>query len=263
MQLNLTRPIVFFDLETTGVQVGTDRIVEICLHKVLPDQQCETLTLRVRPVDDAGNTLHIPAEASAVHGIFDADVAHEPSFRELAPRLQAFIGDADLAGFNSNKFDIPMLVEEFYRAGIDFDVSRRHLVDVQNIFHKMEQRTLVAAYAFYCNKNLDDAHSALGDVRATYEVLKAQLDKYEGTLQNDVKFLADFTTRNRQADYAGRIVLNEKDEPVFNFGKHKGRRVIDVLRSEPSYYDWMMNGDFTLDTKKVLTDIYLESKNKA
>jgi DNA polymerase-3 subunit epsilon len=257
MELNLNNPLLFFDLETTGIDVARDRIVEIAAVKVFPDGKAEEKRRLINP------TIPIPKEAQEIHHISDEDVKDQPTFKQIAKSLAQWMEGCDIAGYNSTRFDIPLLAEEFLRAGVDFDFRKRKLVDVQNIFHKMEQRTLVAAYAFYCNKTLDDAHSALGDARATYEVLKAQLDRYEGTLQNDVKFLADFTTRNRQADYAGRFILNDQDEVLFNFGKHKGKKVLDVLRAEPSYYDWMMNGDFTLDTKKVLTDIYLESRKKA
>ena len=272
MQLNLTRPIVFFDLETTGVQVGTDRIVEICLHKVMPDQQCETLTLRVRPVDDTGNTIHIPAEASAVHGIFDADVAHEPPFRELAPQLQAFIGDADLAGFNSNKFDIPLLAEEFLRVGKRLDMRNRYLVDVQQIFHKMEPRNLAAAYKFYCHKDIENAHSANADAMATLEVLEAQIERYKDVEYEDrntkkccpvtpvVKDLDHFTRVNRNVDFAAHIILNDKDVEVFNFGKHKGQSVKEVFKIEPAFYSWMMRADFPLNTKDVITMLYNEAR---
>ena len=268
MLLNLTKPIVFFDLETTGVLVGSDRIVEICLHKVMPDQSSETLTLRVRPVNDAGQTMHIPADATAVHGISDADVADKPSFREQAPRLMDFIGDADLAGYNSNKFDIPMLVEEFTRAGIEFDVSQRHLVDVQNIFHKMEQRTLKAAYRFYCGKNLDNAHSADADTLATYEVLMAQLDRCadaeyteaDGTVTkpvvNDIVALSRFSTNGNWADLTGHIGYDKQHREVFNFGKYKGRTLREIFKIEPSYYDWMMKSDFPHSTKQVVRRIY-------
>ena len=268
MLLNLTKPIVFFDLETTGVLVGSDRIVEICLHKVMPDQSSETLTLRVRPVNDAGQTMHIPADATAVHGISDADVADKPSFREQAPRLMDFIGNADLAGYNSNKFDIPMLVEEFTRAGIEFDVSQRHLVDVQNIFHKMEQRTLKAAYRFYCGKNLDNAHSADADTLATYEVLMAQLDRYadteyteaDGTVTkpvvNDIVALSRFSTNGNWADLTGHIGYDKQHREVFNFGKYKGRTLREIFKIEPSYYDWMMKSDFPHSTKQVVRRIY-------
>lgn len=268
MELNLTRPIVFFDLETTGVVVGHDHIVEICLHKVNPDHSCDTLVERVRPADANGKTIHIPEECTAIHGIHDSDVADKPTFKEMAPRLLQFIGDADLAGYNSNKFDVPMLVEEFLRAGIDFDVKKRHLVDVQNIFHKMEQRTLKAAYTFYCGKNLDNAHSADADTLATYEVLKAQLDRYKDAefvdrdgkvscpVVNDVEALSQFTTAAQWADLAGHIGIDKHGREVFNFGKYKGEPVASVFTKEPSYYDWMMKSDFPLYTKKVITDIY-------
>lgn len=268
MLLNLTRPIVFFDLETTGLQVGTDHIVEICLHKVNPDQQCETLTLRLRPVGADGQTMHIPADATAVHGISDADVADKPPFREVAQQLLAFIGDADLAGYNSNKFDIPMLVEEFYHVGIDFDVSCRRLVDVQNIFHKMEQRTLKAAYRFYCGKDLDNAHSADADTLATCEVLMAQLDRYadaeytapDGTVSkpvvNDVAALSRFTANGNWADLSGHIGYDAQRREVFNFGKYKGRTLRDIFTIEPSYYDWMIKADFPHSTKQVVQRVY-------
>lgn len=268
MLLNLTRPIVFFDLETTGLQVGTDHIVEICLHKVNPDQQCETLTLRIRPVGADGQTMHIPADATAVHGISDADVADKPTFREVAQQLLAFIGDADLAGYNSNKFDIPMLVEEFYHVGIEFDVSCRHLVDVQNIFHKMEQRTLKAAYRFYCGKDLDNAHSADADTLATCEVLMAQLDRYadaeytapDGAVSkpvvNDVAALSRFTANGNWADLSGHIGYDAQRREVFNFGKYKGRTLRDIFTIEPSYYDWMIKADFPHSTKQVVQRVY-------
>ena len=263
MELNLTKPIIFFDLETTGVQVGSDHIVEICLHKVMPDNSTDTRVERVRPVDANGNTVHIPEQTTAVHGITDDDVKDKPTFKELAPSLLEYIGDADLAGYNSNKFDVPLLVEEFLRAGYDLDLSCRRLVDVQNIFHQMEQRTLVAAYKFYCNKDLENAHSALADTRATLEVLEAQLDTYPDDLQNDVEFLADYSKMNNNVDFAGRIIKNDQGVEVFNFGKHKGRPVADVLlRIDPSYYAWMMQGDFAQNTKQVLTRIYLTAKQK-
>lgn len=267
MELNLTRPIVFFDLETTGVQVGSDRIVEICLHKVNVDNSCESLVHRVRPVGDDGKTMHIPEVTSEIHGIYDKDVADKKSFKELAPELLAFIGNADLAGYNSNRFDVPMLVEEFLRAGIDFDTKSRHLVDVQNIFHKMEQRTLKAAYRFYCDKNLDNAHSADADTLATYEVLKAQLDRYkdaeftdaEGKVTkpvvNDMEALSKFTTAAPWADLVGHIGFDRQHREVFNFGKHKGETVESIFEKEPSYYDWMMKSDFPLSTKRTITEI--------
>lgn len=272
MELNLTKPIIFFDLETTGVQVGSDHIVEICLHKVNPDGSTDTRVERVRPVDESGNTVHIPEITTAIHGITDDDVKDKPSFRELAPSLQAYIGDADLAGYNSNKFDVPLLVEEFLRAGVDFDLSCRRLVDVQNIFHQMEQRTLVAAYRFYCNKNLENAHSAAADTIATYEVLKAQLDRYQGVdykdrsgkvsqpVVNDIAALSAFTANSQWADLVGHIGYDTKHREVFNFGKHKGEPVEIVFEKEPSYYDWMMKSDFPLSTKKLITEIWDKKK---
>jgi len=272
MELNLTKPIVFFDLETTGVTVGHDHIVEICLHKVLPDGTADTRVERVRPVDAAGKTVHIPEITTAIHGISDADVADKPTFRELAPSLLEYIGDADLAGYNSNKFDVPLLVEEFLRVGIDFDLKCRRCVDVQNIFHQMEQRTLVAAYKFYCGKDLENAHSAAADTIATYEVLKAQLDRYRGVdykdrsgrvsqpVVNDIEALSRFTANSQWADLAGHIGYDAQHREVFNFGKHKGRTVEEVFEQEPSYYDWMMKSDFPLYTKKLITEIWDRKK---
>ena len=244
MELNLKNPIVFFDIESTGLNVATDRIVEISIVKINPDGSEEIKTRRINP------TIPISPEAQKVHGISDEDVKNEPTFAQIAKSLAKWMEGCDIAGYNSMKFDIPLLSEEFLRADVDFDFRKRKLVDVQNIFHKMEQRTLTAAYKFYCQKDLENAHSAEADTLATYEILKAQLDKYPD-LQNDVKFLAEFSTKSKFVDYAGRIVYNEKDIPVFNFGKHKGRAVTEVLKAEPSYYSWMMNGDFTRDTKKL------------
>ncbi|MBQ2007466.1 MAG: ribonuclease H-like domain-containing protein [Alistipes sp.] len=254
MKLNLKRPIVFFDLETTGVDTAKDRIVEVSMIKIMPDGEEIVRTRRINP------QMHIPEQATAIHGITDDDVKDCPTFAQVAKSMAQFIDGCDFGGFNSNRFDLPMLVEEFLRAGVDVDFRRRRFVDVQNIFHKMEQRTLVAAYKFYCDKNLEEAHSAEADTRATYEVLMAQLDRYP-ELQNDVAALADFSERGQTADFAGRIGYNDKQEEVFNFGKYKGRRVEDVFREEPSYYAWMMNGDFPLYTKKVITEIYLRLKN--
>lgn len=268
MKLNLSKPIVFFDLETTGVNVGHDHVVEICLHKVNPDNSTETRTYRVRPVDQQGNTIHIPELTTAIHGISDADVADKPSFKELAPEIAAFIGDADLGGYNSNKFDVPLLVEEFLRAGLPFDLKCRCLVDVQNIFHKMEQRTLKAAYRFYCDKDLENAHSADADTLATYEVLMAQLDRYQGVeytdrdgskstpIVNDIQQLSQFTRVNPWADLAGHIAFDAQKHEMFNFGKHKGETLEAVFAKEPSYYDWMMKADFPLSTKAVLTEVW-------
>ena len=253
MKLNLKRPIVFFDLETTGVDTAKDRIVEISMVKVMPDGEEIIKTRRINP------QMHIPEDATAVHGITDEDVKDAPTFAQIAKSLYQFIEGCDFGGFNSNRFDLPMLVEEFLRAGVDVDFKKRKFIDVQNIFHKMEQRTLVAAYKFYCDKELDGAHSAEADTKATYEVLKAQLDRYP-ELQNAIAALAEFSTRGETADYAGRIIYNEKGEEVFNFGKYKGMSVSEVFRKEPSYYAWMMNGDFPLYTKKVITEIRCREK---
>ena len=274
MKLNLTKPIIFFDLETTGVQVGHDHVIEICLHRVMPDGTTDTRVERIRPVDQEGHTVHIPEQTTAVHGITDADVADKPTFKELAPSLIDYIGNADLAGYNSNKFDVPLLVEEFLRAGYDFDLSKRRLVDVQNIFHQMEQRTLVAAYKFYCGKDLEHAHSAAADTIATYEVLQAQLDRYKGVdykdrfghisqpVVNDIAALSNFTSNSQWADLVGHIGYDAHHREVFNFGKHKGESVERVFEQEPSYYDWMMKSDFPLSTKKVITDIWQRRKQK-
>ena len=252
--LNLTKPICFFDLETTGVNITTDRIVEISILKVHPNGKEESHTWRVNP------TIPIPPEVTLVHGISDADVADKPTFKELAKEIYSLIRDADLGGFNSNRFDIPLLAEELLRAGIDFDMKNRVSVDVQTIFHKMEQRTLSAAYKFYCDKNLEDAHSAEADTRATYEVLKAQIERYD-ELQNDTKFLAEFSSRKQFADFAGFIVYNKDGEECFSFGKHKGKTVNEVLDSEPGYFGWLLDADFPLYTKKVLTAIKLRAFN--
>ncbi len=253
MELNLKNPLVFFDLETTGIDPVNDRIVEISIVKVYPNGTKDIKTRRINP------GMPIPEGASAVHGIYDEDVKNEPSFKAIAKSLYEFIKGCDFAGYNSNKFDIPMLVEEFLRVDIDIDIKKHKCIDVQTIFHKKEQRTLVAAYKFYCDKDLQDAHSAEADTLATYEVLKSQLDRYSD-IENDVDFLAEFTQNNKFADYAGRVAYNENDEEVFNFGKHKGKRVVDVFASEPSYYNWIMNGDFPQYTKKILTEIRLKSK---
>lgn len=245
---------MFFDIESTGLNVATDRIVEISAVKVQVNGDTEIKTRRINP------TIPISPESYAIHGISQDDVKDCPTFKEIAKSLAKWMTGCDIAGYNSTKFDIPLLAEEFLRAGVDFDFRKRKLVDVQVIFHKMEQRTLSAAYKFYCNKNLENAHSAQADTLATYEILQAQLDRYPDTLRNDIGFLSEFSTKSRFLDYAGRIVLNDNDVPVFNFGKHKGKPVEDVLRQEPSYYAWMMNGDFTLFTKKVLTEIKLKMR---
>ncbi|MBD5204304.1 MAG: 3'-5' exonuclease [Bacteroidales bacterium] len=248
MKLNLKRPIVFFDLETTGTNITHDRIVEISVVKVNPDGSSIEKCRRINP------GIPIPPAATAVHHITDEDVASCPTFAQIAKSLLELFEGCDIAGYNSNRFDVPLLVEEFNRANLSFDITGRKFIDVQNIFHKMEQRTLVAAYKFYCGKNLEDAHSAMADTRATYEVLLGQLERYP-ELKNDVDFLSDFSASGRNLDLAGRIVLDEKDVPVFNFGKHKGRAVKDVLRREPSFYDWMMQGDFAKNTKDVLRQL--------
>ncbi len=254
MQLTITRPICFFDLETTGINVAKDRIVEISILKVFPDGREEAHTHRINP------TIPIPAQTTAVHGISDTDVANAPTFAEMAQEIHSIIKDSDLAGFNSNRFDIPLLVEELLRCNVDFDMKNRNAVDVQTIFHKMEQRTLVAAYKFYCNKDLTDAHSAAADTKATYEVLKSQLDRYD-SLENNMKFLAEFSTRRKSADFAGFIGYDKEDKEIFTFGKHKGRRVEDILDNEPGYFGWLQNADFPLYTKKVLTAIKLRKLN--
>ena len=255
MQLNLKNPLVFFDVETTGLDVAVDRIIEISLLKVLPNGTEEQKTFRVNP------TIPIAPSAMAVHGITEADVANCPKFHEIAQTLANFMEGCDIAGYNSIKFDVPILAEEFLRADVKFDFRKRKLIDVQNIFHKMEQRTLSAAYKFYCNKDLKDAHNAAADTYATYEVLQSQLDRYE-SLENDVAKLADFSVTMRTLDYAGRVVLNEHDEPIINFGKYKGKPAIEVLDKDSGYYSWVMAGDFTLDTKRVFTELRLQSKTK-
>ncbi|HRH66501.1 MAG TPA: 3'-5' exonuclease [Bacteroidia bacterium] len=255
MQLQLKKPIVFLDLETTGVNVGADRIVEIALLKVFPNGNKDSKVMRINP------TIPIPIEASKVHGIYDQDLIDCPTFQDVARDINTFLGGCDLAGYNSNKFDIPLLIEEFTRAGIHFELNDRKLIDVQNIFHKMEQRTLAAAYKFYCDKDLLNAHSAEADTTATFEVLLSQLQKYD-SLKNDVDFLSQFSSVTRNVDLAGRIVFNEKGEEVFNFGKYKGRQVKEVFRTEPSYYDWMMKGDFATNTKNVITQLRLKEFNK-
>ena len=251
MKLNLKNPLVFFDLETTGTNINSDRIVEICYLKVYPNVNEETKTLRINP------EMHIPEASSAVHGIYDVDVADCPKFKDVAKNIASDIEGCDLAGFNSNRFDIPVLAEEFLRAGVDIDLMKRKFVDVQVIYHKLEQRTLSAAYKFYCDKNLEDAHTAEADTRATYEVLKAQLDRYADVLENDINFLSNYSCYSRNVDFAGRIVYNDQDVEVFNFGKYKGVPVKEVLQKDPGYYSWIMQGDFTLNTKNVLTKIRL------
>ncbi len=262
MKLNLKRPLAFFDLETTGVNVASDRIVEISILKAMPDGTEDIKTMRINP------GIPIPLESSLIHGIYDEDVSHEPTFKQAGEELARFLDDCDLAGYNSNRFDIPVLMEEFLRVGVDFDIENRHFVDVQNIFHQMEQRTLRAAYQFYCGKVIENAHSAEADIKATYEVLLAQIGKYENQdwedkkgvvskpVQNNIEALHKFTNLNKPVDFAGRMVYNDEGIEVINFGKHKGRSVEDVFQAEPSYYNWMQNGDFPLYTKRCLEKIW-------
>lgn len=251
MKLRLSRPIIFFDIEATGLNVANDRIVELCYIKVFPNGTEEIKTQRFNP------GIHISAEATAVNGIHDEDVADCPRFKERAAELACTFTGCDLAGFNSNHFDIPMLVEEFIRAGVEYDVSKARFVDVQGIFHKMEKRDLTAAYKFYCGKDLTEAHTAEADTRATLEVLEAQLDRYKDTVHNDIAFLSDFSRRNRNVDLAGRIVLNEQGVETINFGKYRGKAVSDVLRNDPGYFNWIMQGDFPQNTKQAFMRLKL------
>lgn len=267
MKLNLKNPLVFLDLETTGINIVTDRIVEIALLKIHPDGREEERDLRINP------EMHIPEPSSKIHGIYDEDVKDAPTFREVAKSLANFLEGADLAGFNSNRFDIPLLAEEFLRVDVDIDFKKRKFIDVQAIFHKMEKRTLVAAFKFYCKQELIDAHSAMADTKATYDVLKSQLDVYEETeyednkglkskpIQNDVNALSEFSSYDQNADFVGRIVYDENGVEVFNFGKNKGIPVEQVLREQPGYFGWIMNSEFPLYTKKVLTAIKLRMKD--
>jgi DNA polymerase-3 subunit epsilon len=254
MELQLSKPICFFDLETTGTNIATDRIVEISILKVFPNGNKESKTWLVNP------ERPIPPVVSAIHGITDEKVANEPPFKTLAPEIYTMINDADLAGYNSDKFDIPLLAEELLRSGIDFDLKNKKTVDVQTIFHKMEQRTLSAAYTFYCNKTLDNAHTAAADTKATYEVLKAQLDRYD-ELENNIDALSVFSTRRKSADLAGYLQYNKDGVVCFGFGKHKGKTVDEVLDKEPGYFGWLLNADFPLYTKKVLTALRLQKMN--
>ena len=253
MNLKLKRPIIFFDLETTGIDISNDRIVEISMVKVGVDGEKIVKTRRINP------EMHIPEAATAVHGISDEDVKDEPTFRQIAKSLVAFIEGCDFGGFNSNRFDLPMLVEEFLRAEVDVNFDNRKFVDVQTIFHRKEQRTLVAAYKFYCDKDLENAHSAEADTMATYEVLESQIERY-GDIGSTVEELAEFSSHGPIVDFAGRLSLNDKGEEIFTFGKYKGRTVVEVFAKDPSYYSWIMNGDFPLYTKKKITEIRLRMK---
>ncbi len=251
MILNLKRPLVIFDLETTGISISTDRIIEMATIKIDVDGKEEVKTQRFNP------TMPIPAEASAIHGIYDEDVADKPTFAEKAKEYAEYFKGCDFGGFNSNKFDFPMLVEEMLRANVEFETEGRKFVDVQRIFHQMEQRTLSAAYKFYCDKTLENAHSAEADTIATYEVLKAQIERYK-EIGNDMESLHKISGQSNLVDLAGRIVLNDKGQEVFNFGKHKGKMVSYVFKNEPGYYQWMMDSDFSLDTKRKLTKIKMQ-----
>ncbi len=247
-ELKLDRPLVFFDLETTGTNIAKDRIVEIAIVKVMPNGDTESKTKKINP------EMPIPEDAANIHGIKDEDVKDCPTFKDAANEIKQFIGDSDLAGYNSDRFDIPLLVEEFLRVGLDLEMKNRKKIDVQTIFHKMEKRTLGAAYQFYCNKELVDAHSADADALATYEILKAQINYYE-ELKTDVAGLSQFTTRDEYVDN-GRRIVRRKGVELFNFGKYKGKPVREVLKREPQYYDWIMRADFLLDTKQKLSEIY-------
>lgn len=254
MDLKLNRPVCFFDLETTGTDISKDRIVEIAVLKVFPGGNQESHRWLVNP------QCPIPDQSSAVHGITNEMVADAPTFKSLAREISRLLSHSDLAGYNSNRFDIPLLAEEMLRAGCDFDMTNRLAVDVQNIFHKKEQRTLSAAYQFYCQQTLENAHTAEADTNATFEILKAQLDRYDD-LENDISFLASFTTRQKLADFAGFLGYDDQDQVVFNFGKHKGNLVTEVIQKEPGYLNWLLNSDFPLYTKKVLTAIKLNALN--
>lgn len=266
MDLNLKNAIAFFDLEATGTNVGTDRIVEISIVKVHPDGGQDIYTRRVNP------GIPIPLESSLIHGIYDKDIKNEPTFKDLAKDIHQFIGGADLAGFNVLKYDIPLLVEEFLRAGIDFDLDKRNLLDAQKIFHLMEKRNLTAAYKFYCGKKLENAHSAEADTLATLDVFRAQVERYIGeeaedlqgnklgVFENDMKKIHDLVNE-KMVDLAGRFIFNSEGIEIFNFGKHKGKPIEQVFKEEPGYYDWMMRGDFPLDTKRKLTQVKLRGFN--
>ena len=251
MKLKLNKPLCFFDLETTGTDVAKDRIVEIAILKVFPNGNKESKTWLVNP------ERPIPPQTSAIHGIFDKDVENEPTFKELAPKINEMIKDSDLAGYNSNRFDVPLLAEEMLRAEMDFDLDRHNLIDVQVIYHKLEPRNLAAAYQYYCQKDLINAHSAEADTTATYEVLEAQVQKYD-ILENDTRFLSEFSSHRKMVDLAGFISYNDKDEEIFTFGKYKGQKVAEILQKDPGYYGWIQNADFPLYTKKVLTKIKLK-----
>jgi len=253
--LNLTKPICFFDLETTGINISKDRIVEISILKIFPNGNKESKTWLVNPL------MPIPKESSTIHGITDEKVQNEPSFKNIAPMVIQMIRDSDLAGYNSNRFDIPLLAEELLRNDYDFDLKKHRPIDVQVIFHKMEQRTLSAALKFYCGKELINAHSAEADTDATYEILKAQIEKYD-EIQNDVNFLSNYTSYNKNADLAGFIQINDKGEEIISFGKYKGQVVSEVYQKDLGYYNWIQKADFPLYTKKIFTAIKLRDFKK-
>ena len=266
MDLNIKTSIAFFDLEATGINISTDRIVEISILKIFPDSSQELKTLKINP------TVPIPIETSLIHGIYDKDVEDAPAFKDVAKELFRFFEGADLAGFNVLKYDIPLLVEEFLRVGIDFDIEKRNLLDAQKIFFMMEKRNLSSAYKFYCGKTLENAHSAEADTIATYEVFKSQIERYQGQeledlqgnkigiIENDMKKIHNMINE-KMVDLAGRFVFNDNGEECFNFGKQKGKPIAQVLKEEPGYYDWMMKGDFPLDTKRKLTQVKLRGFN--
>lgn len=254
MKIKLSKPICFFDLETTGINISKDRIVEISILKVYPNSNKESRTWLVNP------EISIPSEVSKIHGITNEMVINEPNFKVIGSQVKEMINNCDLGGFNSNKFDIPLLAEEFLRSNIDFDLEKIKCIDVQNIFHKMEKRTLGAAYKFYCKKDLIDAHSSKADTLATYEVLEAQIEKYS-ELENNVTFLSEFSTRNRTVDLAGFIIYDQNNVPCFSFGKHKGKSVDFIIDNEPGYFGWILNSDFPMYTKKILTKLRLNKLN--
>ena len=255
MKLNLKNPLIIFDLETTGINIVTDRIVEISYLKIYPNGEQDSQTMRINP------TIPIPEKATEIHGITDEDVKDSPTFQEVAQSIANAFEGCDFAGFNSNKFDLPLLAEEFIRANVDIDLMKRKFIDVQVIFHKKEQRTLEAAFKFYCNKILEDAHSAEADTKATYEILIAQLERYED-LSSEIDELSKFSSHNKNADFAGRIIFDDNGREMFNFGKYKGKYVEDVFKKDPAYYSWMMNNEFPLYTKKILTQIKLRDAFK-
>jgi DNA polymerase III subunit epsilon len=255
VKIKLTKPLAFFDLETTGINITQDRIVEIAILKIMPDGSQIEFESRINP------TIPIPPQSTQIHGISDDDVKDKPTFKEKAHEIVQFLKDCDFAGYNSNKFDVPLLAEEFARVETSFDWTKRKFIDVQVVFYKKEPRTLSAAYSYYCNKDLTNAHSAMADTKATYEILEAQLERYED-IEPSTSFLNEYTSQTKNVDFAGRIIYNDKGDEIFNFGKHKGKSVEKIFETEPGYYNWMMNGDFASNTKQVLTAIKLRAFNK-